>query len=344
MELLDWLSVQHADGERRIELYHGDLTAMPEAVDLLIVSAFPNHYAPERGTLIEALHKRGISVAHLATERAADLREDFGCWLSQPITADAMPFKRLLCFEPRTRGAPAEVIGDLFQALIAIISHEPSLRTVAMSMVATGRQGVPIADILEPLLEAAAHWLAMGLGVNCLKIVEFVDRKAYELKGAFAILKKHYAEMNMSMSPQYRYDLFISYASPNRPDVLRVVDYLQVQKPDLRIFFDRRELTLGDAWQQQIFEALDDCNKVVAFYSPAYLASKVCKEEFNIALFRHRETGATLLPIYLYSAALPTYMKLIQFTDCREADTAKLHAAAESILAAVSRGWKDTNC
>jgi hypothetical protein len=40
----------------------------------------------------------------------------------------------------------------------------------------------------------------------------------------------------------------------------------------------------------------------------------VCKEEFNIALFRHRESeGGVLLPIYLYTAELPTYMKLIQY-------------------------------
>ncbi|PJF31243.1 MAG: hypothetical protein CUN51_05090 [Candidatus Thermofonsia Clade 1 bacterium] len=230
MQLLDSLSVQHANSTRYIELYHGDLTAMPEPVDLLIVSALPNYYGTEYSTtLIAALHKRGLSVAELAAHKAADLRQDFGCWLSQPINI-------------------------------------------------------------------------------------------------------------VQMTAQYRYDLFISYASANRADVQPVVDYLQRQRPSLRIFFDRRELTLGDAWQQQIFEALDDCNKVVAFYSPAYLASKVCKEEFNIALFRHRETENTLLPIYLYTANLPTYMKLIQFTDCREADPIKLRATADAILQVLSQG------
>lgn len=336
MRLLDILSVRHANSMRYIELYHGDLTAMPEPVDLLIVSAFPNYYGTDRGSLITALHKRGLSVAQLAAHKAADLRQDFGCWLSQPIDMPHLPFKRILCFEPLTRGAPPEVIGDLFRALIPILSDDPSIRTVAMPVVASGNQGVPIADMLEPLLQAAAHWLAMGLSVERLKIVEFVERKAYELKGAFAILKKRYAAMTVQMTPQYRYDLFISYASANRSVVQPVVEYLQARRPSLRVFFDRHELTLGDAWQQQIFEALDDCNKVVAFYSPEYLASKVCKEEFNIALFRHRETENTLLPIYLYTANLPTYMKLIQFSDCREADPDKLRAAADAILQALS--------
>lgn len=338
MQLLDSLSVRHADSVRHIELYHGDLTTMPEPVDLLIVSAFPNYYGTDRGSLITALHERGLSVKALAAHKAADLRQDFGCWLSQPIETPHLPFRRILCFEPLTRGAPPEVVGDLFRALIPILSDDPSIRTVATPVVASGNQGVPVADMLEPLLEAAVHWLAMGLNIERLKIVEFVERKAYELKGAFAVLKRRHSAPAVQMTPQYRYDLFISYASANRADVQPVVDYLHRKRPSLRIFFDQRELTLGAAWQQQIFEALDDCNKVVAFYSPAYLASKVCKEEFNIALFRHRETQNTLLPIYLYSTNLPTYMHMIQFTDCREADPAKLRAAADAILQTLSQG------
>ena len=58
------------------------------------------------------------------------------------------------------------------------------------------------------------------------------------------------------------------------------------RKPDVRVFLDRQDIDAGRGWQQVIFEALDDCRMVVAVYSPPYLLSKVCKEEFNIALFR----------------------------------------------------------
>jgi hypothetical protein len=49
--------------ERRISLYRGDLSPIPshQAVDLLVVSAFPNNYAPVPDTLIGALHQRGCS-------------------------------------------------------------------------------------------------------------------------------------------------------------------------------------------------------------------------------------------------------------------------------------------
>ena len=42
--------------------------------------------------------------------------------------------------------------------------------------------------------------------------------------------------------------------------------------------------------------------------------------------------GDVLIPLYLYSAHLPTYMKLIQFIDCRENDTTKILDACREIL------------
>ncbi len=108
---------------------------------------------------------------------------------------------------------------------------------------------------------------------------------------------------------------------------------LQRERNDLRIFLDRLELNTGVAWQQKIYDALDQCDKIVALYSPDYLSAKMCKEEFNIALYRQRESGGTvLLPIYLYSTDLPTYMKVVQYQDCREADTTWLRQASQEIL------------
>lgn len=126
---------------------------------------------------------------------------------------------------------------------------------------------------------------------------------------------------------------FISYSHQNKDAVDFMVAELKRLRPEIRIFLDRHELNAGAAWQQKIFEALDDCKGVVAVYSPPYLQSKVCKEEFNIALFRHRESAnGVLLPVYLQSADLPTYMKLVQYIDCREGDRVKMEDACRYIL------------
>ena len=59
--LADW-SIRNGDTERRIELFRGDLSELPadHAVDILVVSAFPNDYIPTRGSLIGALERKGI--------------------------------------------------------------------------------------------------------------------------------------------------------------------------------------------------------------------------------------------------------------------------------------------
>jgi hypothetical protein len=338
MRLLESLTVQN---NRQIELYQGDLTAIPAAdpVDVLVVSAFPNNYAPSPGTLIGALHDRGISLGSLAQDKAFDLRENFSCWLSQEIPASTpgIAFRRILCFEPRVRGNPSQVIGDIFQSLMPFVTGDVQISSVAMPLVATGHQGVPLVDMLEPLLEAVVHWMQIGLPLQKLRIVERSELRAAEMKGAFSVLKKRYLSASAPATPAakaYKYDAFISYSHVNTAETLFLVEELRRVRPDIRLFFDRQELNAGAAWQYELYAALDDCRKVIALYSPTYLSSKVCREEYNIALFRHRETeDGVLIPLYLYSADLPTYMNLVQFIDCREARRDRLQAACHEIVA-----------
>jgi hypothetical protein len=336
MEMLDGLTVYHGSEESRFELYRGDLSAMPseEAVDVLVLSAFPDDYTPTPQSLIGALAAKGVSLADLAEKKSVDLRENYACWLSEDIISSepGIQFKRILCFEPRSKGYPPEVVGDIFQGLISLIEGDYAISSIAMPLVASGDQYISVADMLEPLFDAAVHWQALGLSINRIKIVQHSELKAAEMKGAFSILKKQYSRKVVQPSDSFNYDVFISYSHDNAAAVDFLLDEMKRINPNLKIFLDRKELNTGVAWQQEIFEALDDCRKVVAFYSPAYLSSKICREEFNIAMFRHRESkGGVLLPIYLHTANLPTYMKVMQYTDCCEADKAALQSACKQI-------------
>ena len=337
MELLERITVPHATGARFIELHHGDLTRIPpdEAVDLLVVSAFPDDYYPTPSSLIGGLHEAGLSVQALAENKAVDLRQAFSCWLSHDIgpAFERFGFRRILCFEPRVRGAPQEVVGEIFQSLMPFAHGEPPIRTVAMPLVASGDQRTPVEAMVDPLLEAASHWMALGLLIERLKIVARSSEQASALIERFIAFRREHAPPPAPEPRRFTYDVFVSYSHQNRDAADYLVAELRRQRPDIRIFLDRQELDVGHSWQQTIFESLDDCQTVVTLYSPAYLESKVCKEEFNIALFRHRfsETGV-LLPIYLSSADLPTYMQLVQYRDCRESDRVKLTEACIDIL------------
>ena len=84
------------------------------------------------------------------------------------------------------------------------------------------------------------------------------------------------------------------------------MDHLESTELGIRFFWgDRKTLDTGSSWQYEIFESLDDCRRMLVVFLPSYLASKVCKEEFNIAWARNRnETENVLFAVYLYSANL----------------------------------------
>lgn len=313
LQLLDRLNFTYRGASRAISIYYGDLTALPasEAVDLLVISALPDNYAPAPQSLIGALHRKGVSVEALSQHKAADMRPNLACWLSGPVQAGdpGIQFRRILCFEPRQRGAPPEVVGDIFQCLISVSEGGAAVRRIAMPLLGGGVQGVSTAEMLIPLFDAATHWMQRGLPVEELVIVAHDELHAAELRGAFGVLKRQFALQPPDDRSGKTYDLFISYSWKNKDAVDAFVAELRKLKPGLRLFLDRQTLQTGCAWQQDIFAALDDCRKIITFYSPDYLASKVCREEYNIALFRQRnEGGEVLLPVFLDDTPLPTYM------------------------------------
>lgn len=336
MQLLDTLTVQSAIGEHRIELYMGDLSNMPadHAVDVLVASSFPNQYRPTKTSLIGALQRRGVSVRQLADDKAVDMREFASCWLSKPIESpeyEGIRFKQLLCFEPKERGKAGEVVGDIFRALLPFVFGPPNIRSVAMPMVATGKQGTPTADLLDALIDNAVNWLSRGTPIDVIKVVEYDPFKAGEMKGAFGFLKRRYRKAANNPVEHgvdgFNYDVFISYSRKNQTEADWLYEALKKQRPDLKVFIDRVSMRAGSSWQQKLYKALDDSRRVIPLLSPDYVASAICQEELNIAIARNRDNEGVLMPIYLYQAKLPTYIKLLNYIDCREGDYDKLSAA-----------------
>lgn len=333
MRLIDKITVRHSGKDRALILARGDLAAVDEnpQVDSLVVSAFPDDYTPTPDSLIGALYRNGISVESLATDKAVDLRQFSSCWLSNTIPEDEAYFRRLLCFEPEIRGQPHEFVGDVFRSIIPFASGEGSINTIAMPLLAAGDQGEDPAKMLEATVEAAINWLRLGLDVKRIYIVIRDSARVESLRAIFASAKNRH-QVQETPDANYQYDAFVSYSRTNKEAVDLLVQKLRQFRPSVKLFVDRLELNPGASWQQHIFESLDEARKVICVYSPRYLESKVCKEEFNMALFRHRETpNGVLIPVYLQSAKLPTYMKLVQYHDAREGELEKLATVAGAI-------------
>jgi hypothetical protein len=200
VEIIDRLVVPRRHGTEAaatIELLHGDLSAIPSehAVDALVVSAFPNSYTPYPGTLFEDLFERGLDMREVAASKQEDQRDRLGCWISQPLPdglSRRFNFRRIVCFEPRYPAFVTntgfdgrnieEVVGFVFRCLnnfaipdLAEVhdARQFSLSRVAMPLLATGNQRVPVAALFPRLLEAAIFWLESGLPIEQLKIVTF---------------------------------------------------------------------------------------------------------------------------------------------------------------------------
>ena len=333
MEIIDSICIEHNGHQRCINLAVGDLAALPPEhfVDAIIVSALPDTYWPTSRTVIAALERRGISVAALAQRKAVDLRQFSSCWLSELMTQPDAGFQRILCFEPAYRGKPTEVVGDIFRSIIPFTTGQPPINSIAMPLVAAGDQNADPHAVLQALVDAAVHWLNTGMPLDRINIVLHTTSDIQNLAQTFAEAK---SALKLPQSDtDYKFDAFVSYCWDNRREVDQLVNCFQSSRPELRLFIDRLELHPGAAWQQHIFESLDDSRKVICMYSPSYLKSRICQKEFNMALLRHRESkDGVLLPVYLQSAQLPTYMRMTQYHDAREGDTEKITTTAEQLL------------
>jgi hypothetical protein len=336
MELLDVLKIRRGADTRTIELWHGDLAALPpeEAVDVLVVSAFPDDYVPLPHTLIGALDQHGISVEDLAADKLVDQRETHSCWLSREIKTPGAGFRQVLCFEPLVRGEPEEVVGDIFRCLVPWVSGFDARSTVAMPVVSSGDAAVPLPVMFEALFEAAADWMSHGLPLQRLKIVAADYEPALELKGAFAILKRRRERVVAVTRSAPRYDVFISYCHADTDAAELLLGELRRLRVDIRPFIDKEGLEPGAAWQRKLYQSIDSARKVMALYSPSYLNSKACQEEYNIARVLHRRSSERVLfPILLRTADLPPYMREWQYIDCREADPQRLVDACGRLVA-----------
>lgn len=334
--LASW-TIRHENEDRSIELFHGDLARLPleHAVDVLVVSAFPNDYVTTSTSLIGALGETGLSVAALAANKQADLREQFSCWLSRPVSR-RFNFRRLLCIESGWRGTPPENTEDLFRALTPFLLTKFPNSTVAMPLIGAGDQGYPTMEILESILRAAAAWIERGLKLRQLKIVIRDKDTADEAADVFATLKKVHQSTKRTAraNDTVKHDIFISYTRAQEPLAKFLVSNLQSASRRPKIFIDLAGISTGSSWPTEIAMALDASRRVVPLYCPDFWASRICQLEFNAALARQLDTGEPILfPLLLEEVQIPYLFKTLQYFDCRVNDRSRLAGACERIVA-----------
>jgi hypothetical protein len=356
MELIDRWHVKRLRGDQPpadIELLQGNLADIPAAhgVDALVVSAFPDSYTPNAGTLFEALKERGLDMRTVARNKQVDERKHLGCWLSTPLSADIVNrfhFRRIMCFEPLYpefvknsgvgKGGVEESVGFVFRCLNNFVvpgrdnERNFGISSVAMPLLATGNQGVPVGPLFQRLLEAAKFWLEDGLPIQRLKMVAFRKADLPVAKQIFLDARRR-DEAPLDARESRPYDVFISYSRKQSKEADEFVRALREHLPGRRIFFDRASIPQGGRWIKTLSDALQNVRVFVALLSPDYSASPVCWDEFQCAKLKEYTTRESVIKtVRVFSEKdMPPMMAIYSYIDCAEGDLEKLRQSAAAI-------------
>jgi hypothetical protein len=123
----------------------------------------------------------------------------------------------------------------------------------------------------------------------------------------------------------YDYDAFFSYKRDLESDDWheRVKNKLifwlkqELQRPDVKIFFDTEEIRTGMRWQQKLATALKKSRCIVCVWSPLYFQSKWCISEWKTFVGREALTNCDLVmpASYFDGETFPPDAKAKQFLD-----------------------------
>ncbi|HRQ49524.1 MAG TPA: toll/interleukin-1 receptor domain-containing protein, partial [Agriterribacter sp.] len=243
-------------------------------------------------------------------------------------------FKKILCFEPRYHSTePQTIVGNIFRCINTFAFDEDN-DEIAMPVLATGYQKVPMQTMLPALLENAVFWLRNGLPLKCIKLVLYRQEQADAALPIFEQVKQfvenkqqldiapvsnfpgrpftapetalpvpqkedHNGSTGKSSPPHgipvKTYDLFISYSHKQTEAVHEFVKALQQKKKDITVFFDRNSLPPGGLWLRQISEAIQNAGSVICILTPEYSRSDVCWDEFQCAKVMEQRTRKSII-------------------------------------------------
>ena len=320
-DMLGQITVPYRATNRTIALYQGDLSRIPpdHALDLLVLSAFPNDYAPTPTSLIGALWNRGVDVAALAADKQTDLREQCAFWLSRPIGLPAFHARRIACFEHRGLGTAPQLVGDLFRGLFPFLdpAHD---QVVGMSLLSTGDQRGSAVHMMHAILEAGTHWLGRGLPVRELKIVV---RPGAETDDLAAVMDRYRPAPLEDPDPDP--DVFLSYASQDAAIANRIHAALEARADIRAVFNFKTSLRPGMGWLKELDGAIRGARAMIAVLSPDYMRSKYCEQELMCGQLRHLENGPYMFPVWWRDVAqIELWLRTVQMIDCRECDQGRL--------------------
>jgi hypothetical protein len=148
-------------------------------------------------------------------------------------------------------------------------------------------------------------WVPLAECISHLKKLDFLA-----LLRAFRRLLSEFGPNVWTRNPT----AFASYASSDRPEVLRRVQGMRAFQPDLDIFLDFHSLNPGDEWRNRLSEEIERRDRFFLFWSRAASRSPHVMEEYRTA----DRLGKRVEPVPLCSpheAPPPRELERLHFGD-----------------------------
>lgn len=124
-------------------------------------------------------------------------------------------------------------------------------------------------------------------------------------------------------------DVFISYASADRPRAKEVADALAAQ--GFSVWWDRK-IPTGEAFDEELERQVESARAIVVLWSPESVRSRWVKEEASEGLARK-----ALFPALIDAARLPFGYRRIQTADLRQWRAGEPHLGFDQLAASLRR-------
>lgn len=116
------------------------------------------------------------------------------------------------------------------------------------------------------------------------------------------------------MSPDKQRRTFISYSRINKDFALTLAKELKAS--GFNIWFDQLDIPTGSRWDDEIEQALEECEIFMVILTPASSKSDNVKDEIGFAI----DTNKRILPILLENAKVPLRLRRFQYVDFTKKD------------------------
>ena len=111
------------------------------------------------------------------------------------------------------------------------------------------------------------------------------------------------------MSPYKHLRTFISYSRVNKQFALKLVSELKAA--GFSIWMDQFDIPTGKRWDDEIENALRECEIFLIIITPASIASENAKDEIGYAI----DHGKRIMPVLLEECEIPLRLRRLQYVD-----------------------------